>query len=116
MTATPVTAPKVNSVTFSPSSSYAPGATVTATVNYSPGSSSSPGTASTFTVNSTATDAVTSQTGTLSGTFTVTGAAVTSNDLTTPSVSDGVRTWVKVSDTGTAGGAGPFTAVFTTTA
>lgn len=104
MTATPVSAPSITSISFN-QPSYTPGQTIQATVTYVKGTSESP---TTQTLTGTVTDTVTGQTGTLNQTFTVNGATV--SDITTPTVSDtGSRTWTKASDTGTV-------AVFTATA
>jgi hypothetical protein len=100
MTATPVSAPSVTSISFN-SSSYTPGSTITATVTYVKGTSETP-TTSTTTFTGTVTDSVTGQTGTLNQTFTVAVAGSTVSDATTPAATDsGGRTWVKASDTGT---------------
>lgn len=82
--------PTVDSIVFD-AESYPPGATINATVKVTPGGSES---AVTFT--GTATDTTTGQTGEMTGTFNV-----QTTDPTTVTVSDGTRTWAKISDDGT---------------
>lgn len=105
MAAVPVSAPSITSIVITPSGTFSPGATITATVAYVKGTSESP---VTQTLTGTATDSVTGQTGTLSQTFTTAGGTV--SDTTVPTVADtGSRAWTKTSDSGTV-------AVFTATA